>query len=218
MRLTDARFGRDLLRYRLALGLLHFHARSRTIERWTGLSIYRIRTLREYVSDAPELSTTPLRGVSPYQPAVFFRSAQVRTEAALLAGFLHLFKVLPPGERIEKAAEVLPSLPRGLRLVRAYRQFASLLPGTSLSIEYALLLLTELARGIEISLATCKGCGVMVLLDKLAVVEPRCVYCQHESPAGVPHSTVFSETTVAPQSAAAPIPGDHGEGAQGSLF
>src|SRR5579872_1591780 len=108
MRLTDARFGRDLLRYRLALGLLRFHARSRAIERWTGLSIYRIRTLREYVSDAPELAVTPLRGVSPHKPAVFFRSAQVRTEGALLAGFLHLFKVTPPGARIENAADVIP--------------------------------------------------------------------------------------------------------------
>src|SRR6185312_13064994 len=145
MRLTDARFGRDLLRYRLALEMLHFHARSRTIERWTGLSIYRIRTLRDYLSDAPELAIMPLRGVSPHQPAGLFRSAQVRTEGALLAGFLHQFKVIPSGPPIENAAEVIPSLTRGLRLVRAYRQFTSLLPVTLISIEYAILLLVELA-------------------------------------------------------------------------
>jgi hypothetical protein len=217
MRLTDARFGRDLLRYRLALGLLHFHARSRTIERWTGLSIYRIRTLRDYVSDAPELAVTPLRGVSPHQPAVFFRSAHLRTEAALLAGFVHLFKVIPLGGYIENAADVIPSLARGLRLLRAYRQFTSLVPVTSISIEYAILLLVELARGTEITLSTCQRCSVMVLVDRLAVGPPRCAHCQHELQAGLPHIVAISESeTKTPSSPVAPD--GKVEGPQGSLF
>jgi len=201
----------------LALGLLHFHARSRTIERWTGLSIYRIRTLREYVSDAPELAVTPLRGVSPHQPAVFFRSAQVRTEAALLAGFLHLFKVIPPGGDIENAADVLPSLARGLRLLRAYRQFISLLPETSVSIEHAILLLVELTRGSEIALSACHGCAVMVLVDRLAVAPPRCAHCQHELQAGLPHAVATAVAKVTSSSVPAP-PDEQVEGAQGSLF
>jgi len=217
MRLTDARFGRDLLRYRLALGLLHFHARSRAIERWTGLSIYRIRTLREYVADTPELAATPLRGVSPHNPAVFFRSAQVRTEAALLAGFLHLFKVIPPGARIENAADVMPSLARGLRLLRAYRQFTSLLPATSVSIEHAILLLVELARDTEITLSTCERCAVMVLVDRLALGPARCSHCQHELHAGLPHKAAIAQAE-AKSSSAATSPDGPVEGSQGSLF
>jgi hypothetical protein len=217
MRITDVRFDRDLARYRLALGLLHFHARSRTIERWTGLSIYRIRTLREYVSDAPELAMTPLRGVSPRQPGFFFKSAQVRSEAALLAGFLHIFKVVPVGERIDNAAQVIPSLSRGLRLLRAYRQFVSLLPATSISIEYAVLLLIELARSVEITLSTCRSCGVMVLMDRLAVGEPRCAHCQHEIQAGLPYAIVTPEEERPTQSHVAPSE-EKGEGVQGSLF
>lgn len=217
MRLTDARFGRDLLRYRLALGLLHFHARSRTIERWTGLSIYRIRSLRDYVSDAPELALPPLRGVSPHQPAVFFRSAHLRAEAALIAGFLHLYKVIPQGGYIDNAADVIPSLTRGLRLLRAYRQFTSLVPTSSISIEYAILLLVELTRGTEITLSTCTRCTVMVLVDRLAVGPPRCAHCQHEVQAGLPHSVVISETATNAPSDTAP-PGEQVEGAQGKLF
>lgn len=217
MRLTDARFGRDLLRYRLALGLLHFHARSRTIERWTGLSIYRVRTLREYVSDTPELAITPLRGVSPYQPAAFFKSAQVRTEAALLAGFLHVFKVVPPGECIEDAAEMIPSLTRGLRLLRAYRQFTSLLPETLISIEYAILLLVELARGIEVMLSTCNRCGVMVLADRLAMGPLRCAHCQHELQAGLPRAATLRAEVPASSSGPASVD-EQREGIQGSLF
>jgi hypothetical protein len=217
MRLTDARFGRDLLRYRLALAMLHFHARSRTIERWTGLSIYRIRTLREYVSDAPELAVMPLRGVSPHKPAMLLRSAQVRTEAALLAGFLHLYKVVPPGEHIENAAEVIPSLTRGIRLVRAYRQFTSLLPATLISLEYALLLLVELARGMEISLSVCARCGVTVLADQLAVGPPRCAHCQHEIQAGLSRAIVLrAEEVKAPSDS--PLGEREGKGTQGRLF
>lgn len=217
MRLTDARFGRDLLRYRLALEMLHFHARSRTIERWTGLSIYRIRALREYVSDAPELAITPLRGVSPHQPAALFRSAQVSTEGVLLAGLLHQFKVIPPSPQIENAAEIIPSLARGLRLVRAYRQFTSLLPATLISIEYAILLLVELARGIEITLAACKRCGVMVLVDRLAVGPPRCAHCKHVLQAGLPRAVVLraEEVTTSTESTSVEEPR---EGTQGTLF
>jgi ribosomal protein L37AE/L43A len=217
MRLTDARYGRDLLRYRLALEMLHFHARSRTIERWTGLSIYRLRTLRGYLADAPELAIMPLRGVSPHQPAVFFRSAKVRTEGALLAGFLHLFKVISPGQQIQNAAEVIPSLTRGLRLCRAYRQFGSLLPATSVSIEYAILLLVELARGVEITLSTCKRCGVMVLVDRLAVGALRCAHCQHELQAGLPRAMVLQAEEVTPSSGSASAE-EQTEGGQGSLF
>lgn len=217
MRLTDARFGRDLVRYRLALGLLHFHARSRTIERWTGLSIYRIRTLREYVSDAPELAIAPLRGVSPHQPAVFFRSAYVRSEAALLAGFLHVFKVIQPGVYLENPVEAIPSLARGLRLLRAYRQFTSLMPATSISIEHAILLLVESARGTEISLSTCERCAVLVLVDRLAVGPPRCAHCQHELHAGLPHTIAFKAGEITASSEAESVEGEV-EGTQGSLF
>lgn len=217
MRLTDARFGRDLLRYRLALGLLHFHARSSTIERWTGLSIYRIRTLREYVSDAPDLAVTRLRGASPHQPAVFFRSASVRTQAALLGGFLHLYKVMPQDGRIENAPDIIPSLARGLRLLRAYRQFTSLLPRTAISVEHAILLLVEMARGTEIMLSTCRWCGVMVLVDRLAVGEPRCAHCQHQLRAGLPHTIVLQAEAVTASSESASVDGKM-EGIQGSLF
>lgn len=217
MRLTDARYGRDLLRYRLALGLLHFHARSSTIERWTGLSIYRIRSLRAYVSDAPDLAVTRLRGASPHQPALFFRSASVRTQAALLGGFLHVYRVMPQEGSLENAADVIPSLARGFRLLRAYRQFTSLMPRTAISVERAILLLVELARGKEILLSTCTRCGVLVLVDRLAVGEPHCAHCQHQLQAGVPHTLALEAKDVVSSPESASVEGKM-EGIQWSLF
>ena len=217
MRLTDARYDRDRLRYRLALGLLHFHARSSTIERWTGLSVYRIRTLREYVSDAADLAVMRLRGASPHQPAVFFRSASVRTQAALLGGFLHLYKVMPQEGPIENAADIIPSPARGFRLLRAYREFTSLLPRTALSVEHAILLLVELARGTEVVLSTCTCCGVIVLVDRLAVTEPRCAHCQHQNQAEQPHKIVLKAEDVTSSPESASVDGKI-KGIQGNLF
>ena len=45
MRISDARFSRDLRRYQLAWRLIRHEVRTRTIERWTGLSMHRIRNL-----------------------------------------------------------------------------------------------------------------------------------------------------------------------------
>jgi hypothetical protein len=195
VRLTDNRYTRDLLRYRLAIRLLQLQARTRTIERWTGLSMYRIRTLRAYAADLPEQrGNHPLRGVSPHQPGYFFRSAALRTEAAVLAGFLQVFGVVP-AERIDNADRALPGLTRGIRLCRAYEQFRSCAPDTQITIEYAILLLTEIARGVELTVSTCRSCDALILVDELAVAEPLCSLCQHEQHAGLPHTVAIAEET-----------------------
>lgn len=181
MRLTEARYARDLLRYRLGLRLLSTDARNRTIQRWTGLSMARVRTLREYAADASR-SVVPRRGVAPYQPAVFFRSAGVKSEAAVLAGFLHVFGVMPTEKSINPERD-LPSPGRGMRLCDAYAQFTACVPTTKLSIEHAMLLLIELTENIELTLARCHACQALMVVDRLAVSQLVCAHCQ-QLPAG----------------------------------
>jgi hypothetical protein len=163
----------------LALRLLRTDARNRTIQRWTGLSMYRVRTLREYVADARD-SSPPRRGVSPFQPAVFFRSAETKSEAAVLAGFLHVFGVMP-SEQTVNAERDLPSIVRGMRLCDAYVQFAACFPATRLSIEHAMLLLIELTKNAELTLDRCHACAALILVDRLAVSEPQCAHCQTQT-------------------------------------
>jgi hypothetical protein len=215
VRLSDARYARDLLRYRLALRLVQFEARTRTIERWTGLSMHRVRTLRAYAADMPEVSNSPLRGVSPYQPGFFFRSAHVKSEAAVLAGFLHVCNVVPT-ERIANAEEVLPNLTRGVRLCRAYQHFRACLPATQISIEHAILLLIELTRGVEVTLSACNNCDALIVIDRLAVAEALCSFCQHRRQARLPHSSALVERSPAVDSAE--DSNDSATGVQGNLF
>ena len=67
VRISDARYTRDLRRYQLAWRLVRHEVRTRTIERWTGLSMHRIRNLYgAYAAGASERERSPLRGKAPY--------------------------------------------------------------------------------------------------------------------------------------------------------
>lgn len=216
MRVSDARYSRDLRRYELAWRLIGFGVRTRVVERWTGLSHYRIRTLyRAYAAGDPTVSGSPLRGVPPTQVRFFWRSAHLRCEAAVLAGFLRAFDVFPlPMNGV--APEALSGLMRGERLCRAYAEFRALLPATQITIEHSMLLLTELVRGVELSLGQCTTCQVLVLVDRLALGPVRCAYCAFEAQSGLTYARPIapSEPTPGPDQDG----GDPPEGYQGSLF
>jgi ribosomal protein L37AE/L43A len=222
VRLSDPRYRRDFHRYELAWRLIGFDARTRTVERWTGLSTYQIRTFyRAYAAGEPAVSGSPLRGVAPTQVRFFWRSAQLKCEAAVLAGFLRGFDVLPilPSEI---APEDLPGIARGERLCRAYTEFKSLLPETVITIEHAMLLLTELVRGVEITLGRCPTCHVLMVVDRLAIGTPRCAYCAYEAQAGLPYLPAIREAEVHSDSVEESTEDDPDDdpspGRQGSLF
>jgi hypothetical protein len=187
VRISDARYSRDLRRYQLAWRLIRHQARTRTVERWSGLSMYRVRTLYgAYAAGAMEHPRSPLRGVAPHQVSFFFRSAHLKCEAAVLAGFLKSFGVCPeaapdkPGERLE-------SLGRGEQLCRAYEEFKAYWPAAQSTLEHAILLLTELTRGVEIALACCMSCDGLIVIDRLAIAPPRCAFCAYDLQAGLPY-------------------------------
>jgi len=182
MRISDARYSRDLRRYELAWRLIQHGARTRTVQRWTGLSTYRVRTLYDAYAGGAE-SGSPARGVAPHQVSFFWRSAQLRSEAAVLAGFLAAFGVFP--EMPERGAvESLESVGRGERLCRAYEEFKACWPDTQSTVEHTILLLEELVRGVEMALARCMDCDVLIVVDRLAIAPPRCAFCLHELQAG----------------------------------
>jgi hypothetical protein len=219
MRVSDARYSRDLRRYELAWKLIGFDVRTRVIERWAGLSTYRIRTLyRAYAAGDPSTSGSPLRGVPPTQVRFFWRSAQIRCEAAILAGFLRAYDLLPAGP-IETSTGALPSLARGERLCRAYAEFRALSPSTPITMEHVMLLLSELVRGEEIALGHCTTCRTLVLVDRLAIAPPRCAYCAYDAQAGLSYADAVNKSQQTgggkDESGYKPAPPD---GGQGSLF
>lgn len=211
MRISDARYTRDLRRYHLAWRLIRHEARTRTVERWSGLSVYRIRTLyAAYAADRSGPARSPLRGVAPHQVSFFWRSAHLKCEAAILAGFLKTFGVCPsaPEERLE-------TLQRGELLCEAFEEFQAYWPAAQSSLEHAILLLTELSRGIEIGLERCLDCDALIVADRLAIAPPRCAWCTYDLQAGLPYLAASLELPKAPRGQEE---GTVTEGVQESLF
>ncbi len=210
VRISDARYDRDLRRYHLAWRLIQGGARTRKVQRWSGLSVYRVKTLFEGYVSASE-SRSPQRGVAPHQVSFFWRSAQLRSEAAVLAGFLEVYEVLPEARGAGVAA-TLESVTRGERLCRAYEEFKACWPAAQSTIEHAMLLLQELVRGVEIGLTVCPECDSLVVRDLLSITPPRCSFCQYEARAGRPYP---SSVTLEAQDSVA---GSEPAWQQGSLF
>jgi hypothetical protein len=211
MRISDVRYSRDLRRYQLAWRFIQHGARTRTIERWTGLSMYRLRTLYDSYA-AGVASRERLRGVAPHQVSYFWRSARLRSEAAILAGFLAAYGVFPdePGRG---GAGSLESVGRGERLIRAYEEFKACWPEAHSTLEHAILLLTELVRGVEIALSQCLDCEALIVTDRLAITAPRCAFCLHERHNGRAYE---ERSPSAPNGATSRLPDS--VGIQGSLF
>lgn len=206
MRISDARYSRDMRRYQLAWRFIQLGARTRTVQRWSGLSMYRVRTLYEAYSGSAE---SPQRGVAPHQVSFFWRSAQLRSEAAVLAGFLTAFGAFPTGTG-PKAPGALESVERGERLCRAYEEFKACWPETQSTLEHAILLLGELVRNVEIALNRCMDCDILIVVDRLSVAPPRCAFCRHERQVGRAYraaATKAANTVAEPDDAQAAVQG-----------
>jgi hypothetical protein len=175
MRISDDRYSRERLRLELALRFLRHEARTQTIRAWTGLSDDRIRKLyRSYLSQARR----PLprhRGKSPHQVGYFTRSLRLQQESAVLASVLTLLEVVPapaPGP-----AAPLPGLARGELLCQAFEAYRTFVTAAQISFEHAVFLATALARGDQLRLAGCSGCGALLVTERFPARERRCHHC-----------------------------------------
>jgi hypothetical protein len=208
MRVSDERYSRDLRRLQLAWRMILQDARTSTIARWTHLSIYRIRRLRRHYSNHPAPASI-LKGSAPFRIEFFSKSATVRAEAPMLAGFLRCFGVLDGSTSDEW------SLSQGERFCSAYELFRAYCysPRSEISFEHSVLLLTELMRGEELTLAYCT-CGELVVQDCLSVRKPLCASCLHDTYAGVPRFQAHTAVAEEKASDADAVT----EGFQASLF
>ena len=197
MRICDDRYRRERARMELALRFLHHEARTQTIRTWTGLSDDRIRKLyRSYMSHARR-ALPRHRGKSPHQVAYFTRSLRLQEETALLASMLSLLDVVPspatgPLARtaLAKRADasdcprttLSPGVPladvkRGESLCEAFEAFRLLLPAAQISFEHAVFLATALARGDQLRLGDCSGCGSLMVTERFPLRLARCAHC-----------------------------------------
>jgi len=177
MRISDDRYSRERTRMELALRFLRHEARTQTIRAWTGLSDDRIRKLyRSYMSQARR-QLPRHRGKSPHQIAYFTRSLRLQEEAALLASMLSLLGVLPAGTASMTGAAALPGVARGELLCQAFEAFRLALPAAQISFEHAVFLATALARGDQLRLCDCSGCGSLMVTERFRLRSALCSHC-----------------------------------------
>jgi hypothetical protein len=176
MRISDHRYSRDLVRLDLAMRFIRHEARTQTIRAWTGLSDDRIRKLYRNYSNEPGIAVSRPRGKSPQQCAFFTRSAQHKEESSLLASLCSLLGVLPrTGIPINRLA--LANLPRGELLCQAFEVYRDLVADPHISFEHLVFLVSALAAGEELTLASCEDCGALAVVDRITFKAHRCQYC-----------------------------------------
>lgn len=178
MRVSDARYSRDRLRFDLALRLIQHEARTSTIRLWTGLSDDRIRKLyRSYLADADGNGVARHRGKSPQQVSFFTRTPALREESALLASVCYLLGVVPTG-RVTDAQRSLPGVQRGTALCEAFENYRELVRTPRISFEHAVMLVLALASSDEIQATLCRDCSALIVVDRGALPVHRCATCE----------------------------------------
>jgi hypothetical protein len=176
MRISDNRYSRDRSRFDLALRFIRHEARTQTIRAWTGLSDDRIRKLYRSYLNEPGFAVSRPRGKSPQLCAFFTRSPRLKEESSFLASVCSLLGVLPQGGT-KFNQKSLANLARGELLCQAFEVYQQLMPSAGISFEHAVFLVTALARGDELALSHCSGCGALIVLDRAAVNAADCLHC-----------------------------------------
>lgn len=168
MHVIDHRYRAEQRQYEMAIRFVRHNARTRTICTWTGLSADRVRKLfRTYATEVAALAHSRLRGTTPYQTGFFTRTARIRTETAILAGYLHL----------NGAVAEEHSLSCAERLCESFETFVQVVPHTAITFEHAVLLLRALRRGESLQIRHCQRCEVLVAVDRIRRPSATCVGC-----------------------------------------
>jgi hypothetical protein len=195
MRISDDRYTRDRLRLDLALRFIQHEARTQTIRMWTGLTDDRIRKLyRSYFHRPGGAAFSRPRGRSPQQ-ASFFMRPRLKQEAALVASLCTLLRALPP-RRAARFGPPHAGFAQGLALCEAYEAYRALVPAAHISFEHVVYLFTALTRGEELTLASCGGCGALLVTERMALIEPRCAYCAGLAPECASELGVIREASL----------------------
>jgi hypothetical protein len=93
---------------------------------------------------------------------------------AFVASELHVI----PSTPLQDPAHSLPELARGERLMIAYEWYRALVPAPQISLERAILFITELVEGHKLRLRRCKSCAdPFVVNPRRRTVPEECPFC-----------------------------------------
>lgn len=157
----------------VAMRMLKFEARTRTIRLATGLSEEYIRRLYHHAAIAK--TTSRHRGRSPSSVAQFTRNHATQLESSIISGVLITHGLL-------KGRRPKPWLHIGLQYARlfcaAYAEYLQLAHGEALNFEQAWYFARCLAARGEIYLQHCARCDSHVVRDSSTVLKHPCPVCK----------------------------------------
>jgi hypothetical protein len=130
---------------------------------------------RSYLND-PGFAVSRPRGKSPQQCAFFTRSPKLKEESSFLASVCSLLGVLPrTGTSLGRP--VLANLSRGELLCQAFEVYHDLVSDPHISFEHFVFLVSALAAGEELTLASCEDCGALTVGERISFKARRCLHC-----------------------------------------
>lgn len=160
----------------VALRMIAYEARTRTIRTCTGLSDEHIRRLyRYYVSSDLRPAVKRHRGKSPRQLSHFTRNPVAQLESSMLATTLASHRLLrtPRGRRLREN-----TLEYAAAFCDAYAEYRKLPRVGQLSFEHAWFFRRALLAGNELGLDHCGHCGGFYVSDLLSATLPDCPLCR----------------------------------------
>jgi hypothetical protein len=177
MRILDARYSRDLRRYELAMRLMGYEVRTRTICYYTGLSRARIQALGR--SDYPKsagVAAVRHRGPAPYRLDPVLVDARSRSDCLLIASLVQLMADAPQATAgLESSRNDLVRAGEWLCLL--YETYQQISLDARLSFEQTTLVHSALMKGKRLVTSSCAHCGSLILRDTLEVERLTCNYC-----------------------------------------
>lgn len=172
----EERHYRQQRREAVALRMIAYEARTRTIQVCTGLGDEHIRRLyRYYISSDLRPVVKRHRGKSPRQLSLFTRNPGAQLESSMLATTLASHRLL----RTHRGRQLRENtLEYGEAFCDAYADYRKLPRVGQLSFEHSWFFRRALLAGNELGLDHCAHCGGFYVSDMLSVALPGCPLCR----------------------------------------
>ena len=132
---------------------------------------------REYVKE-PGVAVSRPRGKSPQQCAFFTRSPKLKEESSLLASLCSPAWRAATAQEFQLNRRDWPTFHAANCYAKPLRSITHLVADHAPSVSNTLVfLVTALAEGEELTLASCEDCGALTVVDRMSFKGRHCQHC-----------------------------------------
>lgn len=168
---------REARRSAIVRRLISHGVRTKVITRLTGVSRNRQATFRKRLMVSHKAR---YRGPTKSSLELFLGSPKARSEAAALVALFSLAEI--PVEPHAPAILNHASFHFAERLCDTYEAYRALFPKTEVELEELVLLRRALASATDMTLARCRVCKCLILVNRFEAVQRACSQCEPPPP------------------------------------